>query len=172
MEVKNVIRLSRPLLLPSETYNEGYLYKTIYGFVTESEIDDVTINDIDRYVGYLAALHLYYNGNQGRDFSINKEFRGLPDWKDKEGVTHTAFDPWMNDICLTAKNQLNLSYNIIPMDWDEDECSGYVNEDKLLIDEEYYYFLEELPEPEQEPGSEPETEEPLWENIEGNELPF
>lgn len=172
MEVR-IIRLSRPLLLASEkTIEGGYLYQTIYGFVTESEINDITLSDIDEYVGYLAALHLYYNGFEGKDFTIKKELREEPYWTDKEGVTHTFFDPWMDNICQKAKNQLNLSYRIISMDWDEDEYSSYVNEDKLLIDEEYYYYLYEVPELEIEPGSEPETEEPIWENIEEDELPF
>ena len=160
MEV-TIIRLSRPLLLPSERTENGLLYKTIYGFVIERPIKDDILNKAEDYAGYLGAMYLHYNGCD-KYFTINKEFRGEPDWADKKGVTHITFDAWMRRICNKAKDKLNLSYTIIPMDLDEETYSTSINNCGLIVDEEFYYYLEDY-------NSGREPEKPLWDE---DDLPF
>ena len=155
------IRLSRPLLLPSAKTEKGYLYKTIYGYVIKEPLQEVKLNRVDEYAGYLAAMHLHYNGN-AKDFTIDNEFRGVPDWQDRQGVTHTKYDAWMRKICTKAIDKLNLTYTIIPMDIDEGVISTCINKDSLIVDEDFYSYLEDYTS-----GSEPE--QPLWEE---DDLPF
>ena len=154
MEV-TIIRLSRPLLLPSARTEKGYLYNTIYGFVIERPIKDDILNKAEDYAGYLGAMHLHYNGSD-KDFTINKEFRGEPDWADKKGVTHITFDAWMRKICNKAKDKLNLSYTIISMDLSEEVYSSSINKWGLIVDEDFYYYLDDY-------NSGSESEKPLWE---------
>lgn len=160
MEV-TVIRLNRPLMLMRSTAEEeSYRYKTIYGFVIQDPIKEVNFNKVEEYTGYLGALHMHFSG--WNDFTINKEYRGLPDWKDKKGVVHTSCDAWMKKIIKKAKEKLNLSYTIIPMDMDEETYSHYVDTQHHIVDEDFYYYLEDY-------GSETVTEPPLWEE---DDLPF
>ncbi|MBO4561260.1 MAG: hypothetical protein J5705_04750 [Bacteroidaceae bacterium] len=160
MEV-TIIRLSRPLLLPSERTETGYNYKTIYGYVIKEPQHEVKLKIADDYTGYLAAMHLHYNGSD-KDFTINNELRGVPDWEDNKGVTHTKNDAWMRRICNKAINKLNLTYTIIPMDIDEEACSWSINKWNLIVDEDFYYYLEDY-------TSGSKAEQPLWEE---DDLPF
>lgn len=156
-----IIRLSRPLLLPSDKTVNGYLYETIFGYVIKKPIRDVRLNTVEDYTGYLSAMHLHFNGSN-KDFTLNREVRGVPDWEDKQGVTHTKYDAWMRKVCNKAVDKLNLTYSIIPMDIDEETISTCINKDSLIVDEDFYYYLEDYTS-----GSEPE--QPLWEE---DDLPF
>ena len=137
-----IIRLSRPLLLPSEKTENGYNFKTIYGYVIKRPIKEDVLKKAEDYAGYLAAMHLYYNGNEGKDFTIDNEFRGVPDWADKKGVTHTTFDAWMGRICYNAIDRLKLTYTIIPIDLDDETYSTSINNWGLVVDEAFYYAIE------------------------------
>ena len=161
MEV-TVVRLSRPLLLGSGRYKDDYTYQLIYGYIIKQPIQEVKLNRVDEYVGYLAALHLFFNGS-GKDFSISWDARGVPDWEDKKGKVHLKYDAWMKKICTNSINKLGLSHYLIPMNLDEEQCSQYVNKDDLIVDEDFYWELYEyLPE-------DSEFEQPLWKE---EDLPF
>ena len=157
MEEKTIVRLSRPLLLASDKVKDRYLYKTIYGFAIDRPLEDIDPKKVDGYVGYLAAMHLFFNGNADKDFTINNEWRGVPDWKDRKGMTHTTYDGWMKKTCTKAIDRLNLSYTIIPgVEVDEETKYTCINRWNLIIDEDFYYDLEK--------EYMPEIEEALWED--------
>lgn len=137
-----VVRLSRPLLLVSGRLLGEYSYKTIYGFIINRPIQDVNLNRVDDYAGYLAALHLFFNGS-GKDFTISWEARGVPDWKDKKGDIHLKYDGWMRKICRKSIKNLDLSYTIIPMNLDKETYTQYVNQDMLITDENFYWDIED-----------------------------
>ncbi len=155
MEV-TVVRLSRPLLL-SDKKGDEQLYKTIYGFVVKEKCD-MTPDCIQDYVGYLAGLHCISNGDNF--FTINYEFRGLPDWADKNGKVHIKQDGWLRSIQDKCIKKLNLTYDILSMDIEEDHLNSIINEDHLIVDESFYHDIK---------GYLPEKEEPLLEN---DDLPF
>lgn len=154
MEV-TIIRLSRPLLINTARYNEEYL-QTVYGFLIPEKYQPKDQRDIDDYVRYLCGMHCYSNGDNF--FTISFDLRGIPDWVDKRGNIHPKQDGWMNKIGEKCMKKLKLSYSIIPQEMEKDEYDKYLNEEKLIVDETFYYDLVRyLP-----------KKEPYWEE----ELPF
>lgn len=160
MEV-TIIRLSRPLLLANDKYKDDYTYQTIYGFIIRQPIQDVNLNRVEEYVGYLAGLHRVFSGSD--DFTITWEARGVPDWKDKKGHTHLKYDDWMEKIFKKSIKKLDLSYTIIPLNLDEEAIILYTNQDMLITDESFYWSLEGVS------AEESESEKPLWDE---DDLPF
>ena len=158
MEI-TIIRLSRPLLLATGRYMGEYTYQTIYGFIIKRPIQDVKLNTVDDYTGYLAAMHLFFNGS-GKDFTISWEARGVPDWVDKKGTIHQKYDAWMRKISKKSIKKLDLTYSIIPMNLDEKAYYQYVNQDMLITDEYFYWDIEDY---------QPEQGEPL---LDDDDLPF
>ncbi len=140
MEVQ-LVRLSRPLLLATGRYKDGYLYQTVYGFLVQESSMPIDPEKLNHYVGYLAGLHCVSNGDGY--FSISYEERGVPDWKDKKGVVHTKQDCWMNKIEKQCMEKLQLSYDLINVDVDEDDLYHYLNSQDLIVDEDFYYDMED-----------------------------
>ena len=159
MEV-SFVRLSRPLLLATDNYKEGFLYKTIYGFVIKESMKPVEPGLLDDYVGYLAGIHDYSNG--GTDFTISYELRGVPDWADKKGNIHITQDAWTRRIQKKCIKKLNLTYDIINVDIEEEELSNILY-DGLIVDEGFYYYLER---------QQSQEREPFYEEIADDGLPF
>ena len=139
MEVK-LVRFSRPLLIRVGGYKDDYLYQTIYGFwlPKNNDPDPVILN---QYVGYLCGLHNWASG--GDYFTVSCEMRGVPDWVDKSGHTHTKMDNWMAKIGEKCRKKLGLSYVTLNVDVDEDDfLNKCINEDDLVVNEEFYYDIE------------------------------
>lgn len=138
MEAK-IVRFSRPLLLRVRKHWDGdYYYQTIYGFwLTGTDPNPVKIKD---YVGYLCGLHDWCSG--GNYFTVSCELRGVPDWVDKNGHTHTKMDKWMSRIADKCRKKLNLTYEIFTVTVDEDDFLNHIiNEDNLVVDEHFYYDI-------------------------------
>lgn len=156
-----IIRLSRPLLLARGRHNDDYTYQTVYGYIIKQPIQNVNLKRLDDYAGYLAAMHLFFNGS-GKDFTISWEARGVADWVDKQGNTHLKYDAWMDRICKKSIKKLGLSYTITPVNLDDETLSQYVNQDMLIIDDNFYWdVVENLS------GS--DSGQPLWDD---DDLPF
>ena len=156
-----LVRLSRPLLLAADRYMDGNsYYQAVYGFLVQEKAKPADPVRLNQYVGYLAGLHCISNGDNY--FSISFEERGVPDWKDKKGVIHTKHDAWMTRMQQQCMKKLNLSYTIINADIDEDDLDKVLNEEGLIVDEEFYYDLKRG---QAEKG-------PLCPVVEDDELPF
>ena len=69
--------------------------------------------------------------------------RGVPDWVDKGGHTHTKMDNWMAKIGEKCRKKLGLSYDMLTVEVDEDDfLKKCINEDDLIVSEEFYYDIE------------------------------
>ena len=156
MKNVTVIKLSRPLLLVTGQYQDGYLYETIYGCVIPSCLGDYAYYEVCDYVGYLAGLHCWANGI--KMFNITFEPRGVPDWVDKKGKVHMKQDSWMERIGEKCMEKLDLSYEIIIGAIDDETYSKYVNDSDLFVREELFYELEE-PIEDETPGT---SEDSFW----------
>ena len=133
MEV-NIVRFSRPLLLMSLS---GY-YQTIYGFWIRRDRDNIDPERLNQYVGYLCGMADWAGG--GKNFTISRE-RGVPDWVDKGGNTHTKMDNWMARIGEKCRKKLGLDYELVSLDVDEDKLTQVISKDDFVISEEFYYDL-------------------------------
>ena len=122
-------------------YKDDYLYQTIYGFWLPKNNDPDPVK-LNQYVGYLCGLHNWASG--GDYFTVSCEMRGVPDWVDKKGHTHIKMDDWTAKIGEKCRKKLELTYDVLTVDVDEQDFLKYaVNEDNLVVDEEFYYDLEE-----------------------------
>ena len=136
-----VVRFSRPLLIETSHYqDDSPFFQTVYGFRIQDRLTPADPIKLDDYVGYLCGLHCVVS--DGDDFfTISYDERGLPDWKDKKGVVHTKQDNWMTLVQQQCKKKLNMSYDIITMDVDDEELDKVLNEEDLIVDEEFFYDL-------------------------------
>ena len=159
MKNVTIVKLSRPLLLVTGQYQDGYLYQTVYGCVVPSSLGDMAYYKVHDYVGYLAGLHCWANGY--KLFNINFEIRGVPDWVDKKGKVHMRQDSWMERIGEKCMEKIGLSYELIIGSIDDETYSKYVNNCDLVINEELFYELEG-PIEEEASGT---SEAPFWEEI-------
>lgn len=151
MEV-TVVRLSRPLLL-SDRNGAVHIFLTVYGFVIK-EGSDLNPDCIKDYVGYLAGLHCISNGDNY--FTISFEMRGIPDWADKSGKVHIKQDAWIKSIQDKCIKKLNLTYDILSLDIEEDDLNSIINQDHLIVDDDFYYDLKK---------SLPEKKGSLWKRL-------
>lgn len=133
---RTIIRLSRPLLINTD----DNFYQTVYGFVLKNNLDRELTKEIDLYVGYLAGLNDWSNG--GTMFSVANPISGYPFWIDKQGEIHNQIDAWMKGIFSRCRKKLNLTYDIIRLEIDEGYLDNCLNEDRLIVDETFYYDLE------------------------------
>lgn len=139
MEVK-LVRFSRPLLIRVDDYKDDYFYQTIYGFWLKGNTDPDPVK-LNQYVGYLCGLHDWASG--GDYFTVSCEMRGVPDWVDKGGHTHTKMDNWMAKIGEKCRKKLGLTYDMLTVEIDEDDfLNKCINEDDLVVNEEFYYDIE------------------------------
>lgn len=142
MEVK-IARFSRPLLMRVDRYNDDYFYQTIYGFRIPDRVDLTDPTDemrMEQYIGYLAGLHFWSSGMTTEDgyFTI-KGGR----WVDETGEAHTKQDEWMTAMEIKCLLKLGLTYDVVTVDVDEEEFKNFViNEDHLVVNEEFYYDIE------------------------------
>ena len=74
MEV-TIIRLSRPLIINTETIRDNY-FQTVYGFLIPEKYKPTDKRYIDDYVRYLCGMHCYSNGDNF--FTISYDARGVP----------------------------------------------------------------------------------------------
>ena len=133
---RTIIRLSRPLLINTD----DNFYQTVFGFAYNGSLDNEIIKDIDCYVGYLAGLSDWSNG--GTMFSVANPISGYPFWIDKQGEMHNQIDAWMKGIFSRCRKKLNLTYDIIKLEIEEGYLDNCLNEDRLIVDETFYYDLE------------------------------
>lgn len=152
------VRFSRPLLLQTNGNRDEPFYKTIFGFVVKEKRIYIDPDYIKDYVGYLAGLHCISNGDNY--FTISSELRGLPDWADKTGQVHIKQDAWLRSVQEKCIKKLNLTYDILTIDLEEDDLNTFINEDNLIVDETFYFDVKKYLS---------EKEDPLWEN---DDLPF
>ena len=110
------------------------------------------------YVGYLAGLHCISNGDNY--FTSSYELRGVPDWADNKGTVHIKQDAWNRSIQEKCIKKLNLTYDILNVDIEEDDLNSIINENSLIVDETFYYDMKRFL---------PEKEQPLWDE---DDLPF
>ena len=163
MEVK-VVRFSRPLLIRVCDFKNDYMYQTIYGFMLPESTDltdPIDTMRMEQYMGYLAGLHFWSSGLATEDgFLTMKDGR----WVDENGEAHTKQDEWMTAMEIKCLLKLGLTYDVVTVDVDEDELNSIFNEERLVVNEEFYYDLERYLEEEA-----PSTKEaPLWDD----DLPF
>lgn len=145
MEVK-IVRFSKPLLIRVCDYKDDYYYQTIYGFQVPEKVDltdPINKMRMEQYMGYLAGLHFWSSGLETEDgFFTIKDGR----WVDEAGEAHTKQDEWMTAMEIKCLLKLGLTYDVVTVDVDEDEFRYYVlNEDKLVVNEEFYYDIEKDP---------------------------
>ena len=138
-----IVRLSRPLLIRVCDYKDDYFYQTIYGFWLPERVDLTDPIDemrMEQYMGYLAGLHIWSSGFGTEDgFFTIKGGR----WVDETGEAHTKQDEWMTSMQIKCLLKLGLTYDIITVDVDEDEFKySVLNEDLLVVNEEFYYDIE------------------------------
>lgn len=136
MEAK-IILLSRPLLINTDSYPDEEIYKTIYGFVVPKKAH--TIEDIDDYVAYLAAMHCWSSGDG--DFFIKNDQYGK-EWIDDKGVLHIC-DKWIEDIKNRCREKLNLKYDILNLHISKKKLEKKIDEDSMIRDEDFYYELKQ-----------------------------
>ena len=117
------IRLSRPLLINTEGFKTPY-YQTVYGFVIPIPIGEIKFSIVDNYVDYLAFMHDMSNGGN----LISKNI-------------HSKQGAWLDKIGRKCRKKLNLTYDIIRLDIDEEDYDKYVNEEFLIVDEIFYSDL-------------------------------
>ena len=115
-------------------------YQTVYGFGYKGCLDNENLKAIDDYVGYLAGLNDWSNG--GTMFSVANPICGRPFWIDKQGEIHNQIDAWMKGIFNRCRKKLNLTYDIIKLEIEEGYLDNCLNEDRLIVDETFYYDLE------------------------------
>lgn len=145
MEVK-VVRFSKPILVRNCRYKDDYYYQTVYGFQLPEKVDltdPINKMRMEQYIGYLAGLHYWSSGLETEDgFFTIKDGR----WVDETGEAHTKQDEWMTAMEIKCLLKLGLTYDVVTLDVDEDEFRYYVvNDDMLVIDEEFYYHIEQDP---------------------------
>ena len=138
-----IVRFSRPLLIRVCDYKDDYFYQTIYGFWLPERVDLTDPIDemrMEQYMGYLAGLHIWSSGFGTEDgFFTIKGGR----WVDETGEAHTKQDEWMTSMQIKCLLKLGLTYDIITVDVDEDEFKySVLNEDLLVVNEEFYYDIE------------------------------
>jgi len=163
MEVR-VVRFSRPLLIRVCDYKNDYMYQTIYGFMLPESTDltdPIDTMRMEQYMGYLAGLHFWSSGLATKDgFLTMKDGR----WVDENGEAHTKQDEWMTAMEIKCLLKLGLTYDVVTVDVNEDELNSIFNEERLVVNEEFYYDIQRYLE-EEAPGT---KEAPLWDD----ELPF
>lgn len=138
-----IVRLSRPLLIRVCDYKDDYFYQTIYGFWLPERVDLTDPIDemrMEQYMGYLAGLHTWSSGFGPEDgFFTIKGGR----WVDETGEAHTKQDEWMTAMEIKCLMKLGLTYDVVTVDVDEDEFRySVLNEDLLVVNEEFYYDIE------------------------------
>ena len=161
MEVK-IVRFSRPLLIRVDRYKDDYYYQTIYGFQLPDRVDltdPIAKMMMEQYMGYLAGLHFWSSGFGPEDgfFTIQGGR-----WVDENGEAHTKQDEWMTAMEIKCLLKLGLTYDVVTVDVDEDELNSIFNEERLVVNEEFYYDMQRYLEA---PGT---KEAPLWDD----DLPF
>ena len=145
MEVR-VVRFSRPLLIRVCDFKNDYMYQTIYGFMLPESTDltdPIDTMRMEQYMGYLAGLHIWSSGFGTEDgfFTIQGGR-----WIDEIGEAHTKQDEWMTDMEIKCLLKLGLTYDVVTVDVDEDEFRySVINEDLLVVNEEFYYDIEKDP---------------------------
>ena len=141
MEVK-IVRFSRPLLIRVCDYKNDYMYQTIYGFKLPESIDltdPIDTMRMEQYMGYLAGLHFWSSGlGTEEGFLTMKDGR----WVDENGEAHTKQDEWMTAMEIKCLLKLGLTYEVVTVDIDEDELNSIFNEERLVVNEEFYYDIE------------------------------
>ena len=138
-----IVRFSRPLLIRVCDYKDDYYYQTIYGFWLPERVDlsdPIDEMRMEQYMGYLAGLHIWSSGFGTEDgFFTIKGGR----WVDETGEVHTKQDEWMTAMEIKCLLKLGLSYDVVTVDVDEDEFKySVLNEDLLVVNEEFYYYIE------------------------------
>ena len=84
---------------------------------------------------------------------------------DETGEAHTKQDEWMTAMEIKCLLKLGLTYEIVTVDVDEDEFRhSVINEDLLVVNEEFYYDIERLVSSKTPKGK----ETPIWDD----DLPF
>ena len=161
MEVR-VVRFSRPLLIRVCDFKNDYMYQTIYGFMLPESTDltdPIDTMRMEQYMGYLAGLHFWSSGlGTEEGFLTMKDGR----WVDENGEAHTKQDEWMTAMEIKCLLKLGLTYDVVTVDVDEDELNSIFNEERLVVNEEFYYDIQRYLEA---PGT---KEAPLWDD----DLPF
>ena len=130
------VKFNRPLLVERA---KDY-FQTIYGIVVNGELSTINPDYLNDYVGYLAGMHCLSNGDNY--FTISYEQRGVPDWADRNGNIHIKQDRWMRTTQKKCIKKLNLTYEIISLDLEEDELDNYLNEDNLILNDNFLYELD------------------------------
>lgn len=123
-----------------------YFYQTIYGFWLPEKVDLTDPIDkmrMEQYMGYLAGLHIWSSG-----FGAEEGFFTIQGgrWLDEAGVAHTKQDEWMTAMEIKCLLKMGLTYDVVTVDVNEDEFrNNVINEDLLVVNEEFYYDIEKDP---------------------------
>ena len=144
MEVK-IVRFSKPILIRTCKFKEDYFYQTVYGFQLPERVDLTDPTDkmrMEQYIGYLAGLHFWSSGLGAEEgFFTIKDGR----WVDENGEAHFKQDMWLTAMEIKCMLKLGLTYDVVTVDVDEDEFRySVLNEDLLVVNEEFYYDIERL----------------------------
>lgn len=130
-----IVRFSRPLLLIADI--EANKYATVYGFVIDRKVNCERIKcQIDDYVSYLAGMHCCANG--GDEFSATDDY--IPKWIDREGYIHTIWERWVKEMGRKCMQKIQLSYDVITTDLDDDYCAKYLD-GEIIVSKDFYEEL-------------------------------
>jgi hypothetical protein len=157
MEV-TIVRFSRPLLINTAGCNSDFM-QPVYGFLIPEPAYSLDPDKLHDYVGYLCGMHCYSNGDNY--FTISYEERGVPDWVDKKGVVHLKQDAWLRKVQQKCIKKLNLSYSLVIVEMNEEDYDKYLNEENLIVDDDFYYDLERY----QDTKGDPCTGKPFFEPL-------
>lgn len=141
MEATFVI-LSRPLFMKAK--NSENIYVPVYGFVIDNDAPTYSSQNIDDYVGYLAAMHFWSNSPAG-ECPFNVEYYpspyDIPVWVDKKGEKHFNKDAFMVEVSRHYKKEMGLTYDFIKTDIYDEIYACCVDEDGLIVRDSLYYEL-------------------------------
>lgn len=142
MEAMFVI-LSAPLVICADIRKGKNIYSKVYGFVIDTE-EDYTRQEIEDYVGYLAAMDFWSNHPEEEClFKLEHYPTGIPVWVDKNGEKHFNKDSFVEEVSRHYMKELNLTYDFIKTEIDNDLCDCCVNDDNLIVKDSLYYELGE-----------------------------
>lgn len=139
MEATFVI-LRRPLFIKAEKSED--IYVPVYGFVIDDNTATYSSQNIDDYVAYLSAMHIWSNKTTDDKCPFDVEYyHDIPVWVDGKNQKHFSKDAFMVEVSRHYKKKLNLTYDFIKTDIYDEIYACCVDEDGLIVRDSLYYEL-------------------------------
>lgn len=135
---KTIVKFSRPLLFRESIDGKYYL---AYGFIQEEDkkVDGYDKDLLNEYMGYISGMHLYAAG--AGFFDVNYDC-DIPMWMDKKGNLHFVKDKWTKRMAAKCRDLLDLTYEIIKMEIDDETLAECVNSRSFITNDSLFDGLE------------------------------